>query len=224
MRKIITKYFAQKIHSPHSQLEFKKSLQDEDSSYVELSQRDNKEEVIKNLLQLYGAVDEGKTGLIPADNMVKQLLTEWDVTIQAGGLTEAEKRGFLAEMVVETVEDEQVVKFGEHVRTWIPLIFELRQNSQYAAILDVDQPFREAEIPLQPAQNRLAMMNRADSGGLQPVATGATNVQTLQVPDSNMKTRRSSLQGPPGAHQQQLDAQVRIRCREWLGCIVQVSY
>ena len=65
------------------------------------------------------------------------------------------------------------------------------------------------EIPLTPAQNRLSMMNRADSGGLHPVATGATQIQTLQVPGGDIRTRRSSLQGPPGAHRNQLDAQVR---------------
>ena len=114
-------------HDPH--LWTNRISQDEDSSYVELPQRDNKEEVIKNLLQLYASVDEGKTGSIPCDMMVRQLLTEWDITIQAGGLEESEKRG----RITHTVS-----RHGSHVNVGY-----LKINSTCRAVsTEVETPTR----------------------------------------------------------------------------------
>jgi len=119
----------------------------EEYQFVDLALRDNKDEIEKNLLMLFQSVDEEKNGYITARDFIKSLCnTDWESGLTNGGpgsgLTDAEKRGFIGEAVMIANDNEEVkFKYAEHVRTWVPLIFEFRKNHLYKKMLEVDNVF-----------------------------------------------------------------------------------
>jgi len=110
----------------------------EAAGFIDLAQRDNKDELERNLMSLFQSVDEDKSGAIPISNFLKQLYTDWESTLSGGGLTEAEKHGFIGECVQV---NENRVYYANHVRTWVPLLFEFRKNTFYKQLLEVENAF-----------------------------------------------------------------------------------
>eukprot|EP00392_Amoebophrya_sp_AT5.2_P017075 g17390.t1 len=110
-----------------------------EEEYIDLALRDNREEIEKNLLAIMQTLDEDKTGFLPAKLVLKQLISDWEQGIPGGGLTNAEKRGFMGECVCE--DEEELVQYSKHIKTWIPILFELRKNPNCKRLLEVEDAF-----------------------------------------------------------------------------------
>ncbi|CAD7949297.1 unnamed protein product [Amoebophrya sp. A25] len=114
------------------------SNEDDDAEeFVDLALRDNREEIEKNLVAIIQTVDEDKTGFVPAPLLLKQLQSDWERGLGGGGLTLAEKRGFMGECQI-LPETEDLVQYQKHIKTWIPILFELRKNAMAKRCLEVD--------------------------------------------------------------------------------------
>jgi len=117
-----------------------------EEEYIDLALRDNREEIEKNLLAIMQTLDEDKTGFLPAKLVLKQLISDWEQGIPGGGLTNAEKRGFMGECVCE--DEEELVQYSKHIKTWIPILFELRKNPNCKRLLEVEDAFGAGLISL----------------------------------------------------------------------------
>lgn len=96
----------------------------------------DREQVEKTLLHVFGLLDETHRGVLPVETMFKALHSGND-QVQGCQLSDKELRGLSAEMNVDENGD---VVYAELIKTWVPIIFELRRSPLYEPLLRRD-PF-----------------------------------------------------------------------------------
>lgn len=108
---------------------------------------DCRAEFEKALIRLCQSLDEQRRGVLPLNTLLKALTSDWDKDIE-GGLSKCESNALCAEI---HPDENAEVAYVDHVRTWIPILIELRQNKAYQKYLAPD-PFHTADkqegIPL----------------------------------------------------------------------------
>ncbi|CAD7935918.1 unnamed protein product [Amoebophrya sp. A25] len=98
--------------------------------------RDNQDQVERALLASFTVVDSERTGLLEMPQIAQTILGDWDNYCDEGGLLYTEKCGLLA--ACEPVEG--LVRYEEHVKTWMSVVFDIRQNATYRQLLQVESP------------------------------------------------------------------------------------
>ncbi|KAF8819774.1 hypothetical protein IE077_004016 [Cardiosporidium cionae] len=99
--------------------------------------------VEKTLVHLFNLMDEKHTGFIQAERLVLALSysKEYDQrhndAIKSCGISNAEMRGFIAEAVLN---DKNELRYIELVKTWIPILFEIRKIKILHSILEKYEP------------------------------------------------------------------------------------
>lgn len=73
------------------------------------------------------------------------MYTDWELALAQGGFSEAEKRGFIAEISGEG--DEYMVDYAAHIKTWLPIVFEMRKIGPLKRMLEVDNVFVQPDNP-----------------------------------------------------------------------------
>merc|ERR1719473_1765936 len=93
----------------------------------------DRETVEKLLIQVFQHMDKQSAtqATLPPDMIYKTLLSS-DPQVQSCQLTDQELIGFAAEMIVD---ENGEVAFVDHVRTWVPIILELRKHKLLANYL-----------------------------------------------------------------------------------------
>lgn len=94
----------------------------------------DQEQVEKTLVHLFSVLDESHRGVLPVETMFK-VLRSADPQVASCQLTEKEICGFVAEMNVDENVIPNTVAYVDHVKTWVPVIFELRRNAIYERLL-----------------------------------------------------------------------------------------
>jgi hypothetical protein len=162
----------------------------------ELQQKEpDKEQVEKILISSANHQDQNhrQAGTLEVSKFLEAMHPDQVAQCQ---LQDHELRGFIAEAEIEMRGNSQEIAYVEHIKTWVPIIFELRRSHVYGAILSKDWGFGadhlvdlrayEAHFPLHSEH----IMERPDSaasrrsggfGGRQPSSRG----------DRRMSSRRS---------------------------------
>jgi len=102
---------------------------DEESAEVEVGPEQVEKTMIQTFTQFSDSIGEPKT--LPPAQMYTLLTT--DPQILGCQLSEAEAAGFAAEIVIDS---EGQVAYVEHVRRWVPIIFEIRKNQLLKPYVD----------------------------------------------------------------------------------------
>jgi len=116
-----------------SSLSAKRRVDDEDQEDVQANAPD-RDAVEKALIHIGNQADD-KHRSNPALEMRKFLEAMRSEHMQQCQLTDHELRGFIAEA---ESDDRNEVHFAEHIKTWVPIIFELRKSRVYDGILSKD--------------------------------------------------------------------------------------
>eukprot|EP00392_Amoebophrya_sp_AT5.2_P006210 g6220.t1 len=108
-----------------------------------LQNRDNMDMVEKALLQQFLVADSERRGFLPMDVVAPLILGDWDRYVEDGGLLDTEKAGLLA--MCECVRDEEdkpttFCVYEQHVKTWLPVIFDVRQSPSLRQLLELEAP------------------------------------------------------------------------------------
>merc|ERR1719487_1982632 len=97
-------------------------------------------------------------------------------SVQQCQLSDSEVRGFIAEAVFDADHE---IAYIDHIKTWVPIIFELRKSRVYDSVLAkdwgadaahlVDLQSYEVSFPLLPPEMALALSRRnSRAGGSDP--------------------------------------------------------
>ncbi|CAD7956050.1 unnamed protein product [Amoebophrya sp. A120] len=114
--------------------------------FVPLELRDNLEVVERALMAQFSVADSERKGMMRQDEVAALLLGDWDVYIEDGGLLDSEKAGLLA--MCEPVLDEDgkqtsYLRYDEPVKTFLPILFDIRQNQGFREVLQLESPLEE---------------------------------------------------------------------------------
>lgn len=115
----------------------KKNLDDDVEEEPQVNAPD-RETVEKGLVALAQAADEGGNKHRAQQTLdVRKFMEAMKpaAVTQQFGLSEAELRGFIAEA---DLDERGEVSYGDHIKTWVPIIFELRRSRIYDSILTKD--------------------------------------------------------------------------------------
>eukprot|EP00933_Yihiella_yeosuensis_P016976 TRINITY_DN14330_c2_g3_i2.p1 TRINITY_DN14330_c2_g3~~TRINITY_DN14330_c2_g3_i2.p1 ORF type:complete len:741 (+),score=168.29 TRINITY_DN14330_c2_g3_i2:85-2223(+) len=133
----------------------KKAADDEDQEDTQANAPD-RDAVEKALIHVGNQADE-KHRQQPTLEVRRFLEAMKHESVQQCQLSEAELRGFIAEA---EIDEKGEVAYVEHIKTWVPILFELRKSRIYDSILSeewgpqenhlVDLSSYEAQFPLQP--------------------------------------------------------------------------
>jgi len=96
-----------------------------------------REQFEKALIMACSKLDESHRGVLSVDTLYRALRSDWDRDCD-GHCTDPEIIGFAAELCPEG--EEQDVAYVDHIRTWMPIMMELRKSKLY-------QPFLQ-EMPI----------------------------------------------------------------------------
>lgn len=111
-------------------LSTKRRLDDEDVEDVQANAPD-RDAVEKTLIHIASTLDEKHRGL----HYQKFLEAMHHESVSQCQLWESELRGFIAEA---EIDERGEIAYHEHIRTWVPIIFELRRSRVYDAITSKD--------------------------------------------------------------------------------------
>jgi len=191
---------------------------EEDQEDVQANAPD-RDAVEKALIGLGHQADE-KHRAQPSLEVRKFLEAMRHETVQAQQLSDAELRGFIAEAEI----DNQEIAYVDHIKTWVPILFELRRSRVYDGILSKDWGFDapnlislteyEADFPLREPSERgdaesrdgsrpssAASSRRGGGAGRRPssAARRPTSAARGRTPTGNGRTdalkRKNSLKG-----------------------------
>ncbi|CEM36869.1 unnamed protein product [Vitrella brassicaformis CCMP3155] len=104
-------------------------VEEDEESDEERGAAPDRETVEKNLIHLFNVLDEKHRGTIDVGQLLLALRKGEDANarfqevVTQCQLSDAEVRGFVAEAVID---DANEIAYVEHVKTWIPIILELR--------------------------------------------------------------------------------------------------
>jgi len=102
----------------------------------------DRDAVEKVLNHAVGTAGEGRRhGFLDAQRFVEAMRHE---SVQACQLSEAEMRGFIAEAEVDTQTHE--VAYVEHIKMWVPILFELRKSRVYDGIINKDWGYNATHL------------------------------------------------------------------------------
>jgi len=110
----------------------KKRGNDEDEGEDVQANAPDRDAVEKNILQHLNTQYDEKHRHQPTLHRRKFIEAMHHETIQQCQLSDAELRGFIAEADIDEREE---VAYSEHVKMWVPIIFELRKSKVYDSIL-----------------------------------------------------------------------------------------
>eukprot|EP00921_Rhytidocystis_pertsovi_P015476 GHVQ01024609.1.p1 GENE.GHVQ01024609.1~~GHVQ01024609.1.p1 ORF type:complete len:627 (+),score=108.99 GHVQ01024609.1:190-1881(+) len=133
-------------------------LQDEEEHEEDKGAAPERDTVEKSLIHLFNIMDDKHRGTLDAGLVVMALKQSHeneqrynDVVAQCQ-LSDAELRGLIAEAALDETDK---VRYVEHIKTWIPVLFELRKSRVYEPILNahwknlVDLTEYEADDPIE---------------------------------------------------------------------------
>jgi len=186
-----------------STLATKKKTDEEDQEEMQANAPD-RDQIEKALINLGHQADE-KHRQNPALEVRKFLEAMRNVT----ELSEAELRGFISEAEIEPVSQE--IAYVDHIKAWVPIIFELRKSRIYDGILNkdwgFDAPFLvslveyEADFPLRPpepshpmSRPESAASNRSSRSGRRPSSAHRSR-NGNDSPTAGLVRRKNSIHG-----------------------------
>lgn len=108
---------------------------EEDQEDVQANAPD-RDAVEKALIHVGNQADEKHSQHLEVRRFLEVVRNE---SVQACQLSDAELRGFIAEAEIDS--DSQEIAYMDHIKTWVPIIFELRKSRIYDAILAKDWGF-----------------------------------------------------------------------------------
>jgi len=133
----------------------KKRGDDDEEAQDTTANAPDRDAVEKSLIHV-GAQAEMKSRSQPTLEVRRFLEAMKHESVQACQLSEAELRGFISEA---EIDERGEVAYVDHIRTWVPIIFELRKSRIYDGILAkewgpgedhlIDLSGYEAQFPLQ---------------------------------------------------------------------------
>jgi len=149
-------------------------VEEDEESDEERGAAPDRETVEKNLIHLFNVLDEKHRGTIDVGQLLLALRKGEDANarfqevVTQCQLSDAEVRGFVAEAVID---DANEIAYVEHVKTWIPIILELRDSRVYEPLLSqewtdesgllLDLSVYEMEDPLELGDASEAMQGEA---------------------------------------------------------------
>mmetsp|Transcript_114098 Transcript_114098/g.223807 ORF Transcript_114098/g.223807 Transcript_114098/m.223807 type:complete len:411 (+) Transcript_114098:3-1235(+) len=144
----------EELQGLQSSLAAKRRADEEDQEDVQANAPD-RDAVEKALIHVGNQADD-KHRPQPTLEVRKFLEAMRQESVQSCQLSDAEMRGFIAEAEIDPNTNE--ISYVEHIKTWVPIIFELRKSRVYDSILSKDWGFDapqladlsafEAEFPL----------------------------------------------------------------------------
>jgi Ca2+-binding EF-hand superfamily protein/ribosomal protein L15 len=109
-------------------------LRQEDGEEKHQESEADQETVERTLIQVLSVLDKEHNGMLQPE-VIWNVLTGGDAQVQGLGLSEFETYGLAAEM---TLDDNGLVAYHDHVRRWVPIIFEVRKSPLLGGYLKED--------------------------------------------------------------------------------------
>jgi hypothetical protein len=110
-------------------------LRQEDGEEKHQENEVDQETVERTLIQVFSVLDKEHNGLLAPETIWNVLSSGGDAQVQALSLSEFETNGLAAEMALD---ENGLVVYHEHVRRWVPVIFEVRKSPLLGGYLKDD--------------------------------------------------------------------------------------
>eukprot|EP00428_Durinskia_dybowskii_P068361 CAMPEP_0170391690 /NCGR_PEP_ID=MMETSP0117_2-20130122/19802_1 /TAXON_ID=400756 /ORGANISM="Durinskia baltica, Strain CSIRO CS-38" /LENGTH=445 /DNA_ID=CAMNT_0010647795 /DNA_START=8 /DNA_END=1342 /DNA_ORIENTATION=- len=177
----------EELQGLQSSLAAKRRADEEDQEDVQANAPD-RDAVEKALIHVGNQADD-KHRPQPTLEVRKFLEAMRQESVQSCQLSDAEMRGFIAEAEIDPNTNE--ISYVEHIKTWVPIIFELRKSRVYDSILSKDWGFdapQLADLSAFEAEFPLYLAGEGDGGAAAAAGAPWTRAVAIAAPAAAGRT------------------------------------